>query len=56
MVRTRNLPRDTSHHINDSKLANPFTGPFEIKEAINDVTYKVDLPDYLRVHPVFHVS
>lgn len=31
-------------------------GPFEIKERLGNVTYKLDLPEDMRIHPVFHVS
>ena len=31
-------------------------GPFCIIEKINDVTFRLDLPPQLRLHPVFHSS
>jgi hypothetical protein len=31
-------------------------GPFRIKEQINNVTFNLDLPDHMHIHPVFHVS
>ncbi|XP_073485045.1 protein FAM200C-like [Aquarana catesbeiana] len=38
------------------KLGPKFIGPFSVKRKINDVTYELDLPNTLKVHPVFHVS
>ena len=31
-------------------------GPFKVEKRINDVTYKLQLPETMRVHNVFHVS
>jgi hypothetical protein len=33
-----------------------FLGPYEITEEISPVSYRLDLRNTLRVHPVFHVS
>lgn len=38
------------------KLGPKYTGPFTVLQAISDVAYKLDLPDHMRIHPVFHVS
>ena len=38
------------------KLGPKFLGPFPVRRRINEVAYELELPDSLRVHPVFHVS
>lgn len=38
------------------KLAFKFYGLYEIVEHINEVAYKLALPPYSRVHPIFYVS
>ena len=39
-----------------SKLMPRYVGPFKVVTVINDVTYKLDLPPNMKLHPVFHVS
>ncbi|SCV67917.1 BQ2448_5528 [Microbotryum intermedium] len=38
------------------KLDSNKLGPFAIKRIINNVTYELDLPSMMSIHPVFHVS
>ncbi|GAQ89856.1 putative retrotransposon protein [Klebsormidium nitens] len=38
------------------KLAPKYTGPFTVQQAISEAAYKLDLPDHMTIHPVFHVS
>lgn len=39
-----------------SKLAKKFYGPFRIVERIGPMAYKLNLPEWARIHPVFHSS
>ena len=38
------------------KLQNQFLGPYPIVKVLSPVTYKLDLPPTMKIHPVFHVS
>ena len=39
------------------KFSEKYLGPFKVIEKADSVSYKLQLPDYLRrIHPVFHVS
>jgi hypothetical protein len=34
----------------------PYAGPFKVLEKKFPDTYKLELPENLKVHPIFHVS
>jgi hypothetical protein len=38
------------------KLVPKFLGPFKVKDVLGPVTYRLELPSTLPIHPVFHVS
>ena len=38
------------------KLDDKWLGPYPVKRKVNDVSYELKLPPWLRIHPVFHVS
>lgn len=39
-----------------SKLLPKYIGPFPVKNALSDVTYRLHLPDCMKCHTVFHLS
>jgi hypothetical protein len=40
----------------DNKLAPKYYGPYKVLQRIGSMDYKLELPPYSHVHPVFHVS
>jgi hypothetical protein len=44
------LPKGLSH-----KFLGPYVGPFKVLEKKNFDTYKLELQENLRIHPIFHV-
>ena len=38
------------------KLTNRFAGPYTIVKVISTTTYKLDLPDTMKIYPVFYIS
>jgi hypothetical protein len=49
-IKNFRLPEDLSH-----KFLGPYAGPFKMLENKLSDTYKLELPENLRVHPTFHV-
>jgi len=49
-IKNFRLPEGLSH-----KFMGPYAGPFKVLEKKFSDTYKLELPENLRVHPTFHV-
>ncbi len=50
-IKNFRLPKGLSH-----KFSGPYAGPFKVLEKKFPNTYKLELPENLKVYPVFHVS
>jgi len=49
-IKNFQLPEGLSHN-----FLGPYAGPFKVLEKKLSDTYKLELPENLRVHPTFHV-
>ena len=56
MVYLRVKPNSSLKTGRCTKLSPHFCGPFKVLEKINEVAYRLKLPDHVKLHPVFHVS
>ena len=48
--------KDVKIHQPSPKLGPRQLGPFKILERIGDLNFKLELPGWLKLHPVFHVN
>jgi hypothetical protein len=48
--------KDIKIHQKSPKLGPRQLGPFKVIERIGDLNFRLDLPHYLKLHPVFHVN
>lgn len=48
--------KDLPLRVEARKLAPRFIGPFKVLRKVNPVSYRLLLPNSLRIHPTFHVS
>jgi len=58
VVKERVYLRTNNIHVKQKskKLNNKSIEPFEIKRNIKGLSYKLDLPKKMQIHPVFHAS
>jgi hypothetical protein len=57
LLSTRNLHlRRAGDKSSTPKLLPKWVGPFKILDAIGKGAYRLQLPDHMKIHPVFHVS
>ncbi|KAL4567352.1 hypothetical protein LXL04_022935 [Taraxacum kok-saghyz] len=55
-LRLRNYRQHSVASRASQKLSKKFFGPYKILEKIGALTYRLQLPNHSRVHPVLHVS
>jgi len=56
LLSTRNIESPVDKQRTTKKLTPKFIGPFEIITKISSVAYKLQLPQNMKLHPVFHIS
>jgi hypothetical protein len=56
LLSTKNIQVDVQKRRPSRKFLPRFIGPFEIIQVVSPTSYKLALPDTMKIHPVFHVS
>jgi len=56
LLSTRHINNPVDKNRPTRKLSPKFIGPYKIIKKVSTTAYKLDLPETLRIHPVFHVS
>jgi deoxyuridine 5'-triphosphate nucleotidohydrolase len=56
LLSTKNITLDSQSGRPSKKLQQRFIGPYRISLVVSPVAYKLELPQTLKIHPVFHVS
>ena len=52
----KNIQVETQKYRPVRKLQPRFIGPFKVIQVVSETSYKLALPDHMKIHPVFHVS
>ena len=56
LLSTKNFTQDKDKERKSKKLTSKFASPFKIKKQVSKVAYELELPESLKIHPVFHVG
>ena len=56
LLATKNINNPVDKNRPTRKLAPKFIGPYTISKIISTTAYKLDLPEIMRIHPVFYIS
>jgi len=56
LLSTKDLSTSALPTMQSNKLQPRFLGPFKVLKRIGEVSYKLDIPSYLRLHPTFYVG
>nr|CAG8540002.1 14373_t:CDS:2 [Entrophospora candida] len=56
LLSTRHITTPIDKNRPTKKLSPKYMGPYTIIAVISTTAYKLDLPENLKIHPVFHVS
>ena len=56
MLNAQNINNPIDKNRSTRKLLSKYLGPFTITHIISTTAYKLDLPNTLRIYPVFHIS